>query len=61
MFCRFIFVFPEWSIYVAAGPEETKNQAANVLRLIQIRLAMLSLAKSALGCQDHLLRIAYEA
>jgi len=34
-----------------AGPEETKNQRGNVLRLIQARLATASLQKFSRGCQ----------
>jgi len=37
-----------------AGPEETKNLAGKVLRLIQIRLAMLRLAKMMPTSQDNL-------
>jgi len=36
-----------------AGPEETKNQRENVLRLIQIRLSTSSFEKISLGYQDN--------
>jgi len=36
-----------------AGPEEAKNLAVKVLRLIQIRLAMASLAKITPASQDN--------
>jgi hypothetical protein len=53
-------VLPFFSLFPAelhsgiAGPEETKNPAGvKVLRLIQIRLAMLSLAKITTASQDN--------
>jgi hypothetical protein len=42
------FLFPAALISAVAGPEETKNQRGNVLRLIQIRLATHSFEKSCL-------------
>jgi hypothetical protein len=49
------FLSPAVLILRFAGPEETKNQrgGGTVLRLIQIRLAMLSFEKISLACQDN--------
>jgi hypothetical protein len=48
------FLFPA-ELIDNAGPEETKNLAGkNVLRLIQIRLVMLSVKEILLPCQAKL-------
>jgi hypothetical protein len=41
------FVAPLGYVCASAGPDETKNQREEILRLIQIRLAMSSLENLA--------------
>jgi hypothetical protein len=45
------FVAPLGYAFASAGPEETKNQRGEILRLIQIRLATFSLEKTLLARQ----------
>jgi hypothetical protein len=45
------FVGPLGYVCASAGPEETKNQRGEILRLIQIRLTTPSLAKISATCQ----------
>ena len=47
------FVAPLGYVCASAGPEETKNQRGEILRLIQIRLATPSLAKLTPARQAH--------
>jgi hypothetical protein len=49
----FSFHSPAVLLLGIAGPEEAKNRRANVLRLIQIRLATLSFEKSRLPVKPN--------
>jgi hypothetical protein len=50
----FFLSFPRYIDFCGAGPEKAKNPSgAKVLRMIQIRLAMLSLAKISATCQTN--------
>jgi hypothetical protein len=52
------FFFPATLNLRFAGPEGTKNLAGeNILRLIQIRLATLSLEKIPTACQPKILSV----
>jgi hypothetical protein len=47
------FVGPLGYVCASAGPEETKNQREEILRLIQIRLTTPSLTKISATCQTN--------